>query len=94
MGDMFDDDDDDIITSIRRDYQREIPTLSQLRQQIRDEIIDPDIKMLRNFRHLSLDQLDSFNADTGLFEIPDPGGSRDVCAADGSCAKVISLQNW
>ena len=74
MGDMFDDDDDDIITSIRRDYQREIPTLSQLRQQIRDEIIDPDIKMLRNFRHLSLDQLDSFHADTGLFEIPDPGG--------------------
>ena len=76
MGDMLDDDDSDIIASIRREYQREIPTLSQLREQLSDEIADPEIKLWRNFRHLSLAQLDMFNADTGLLEIPDQGGDE------------------
>ena len=76
MGDMLDDDDSDIIASIRRKYQREIPTLSQLREQLSDEIADPEIKLWRNFRHLSLAQLDMFNADTGLFEIPDQEGEE------------------
>ena len=41
-----------------------------------NEIADPEIKLCRNFRHLSLAQLDTFNADTGLFEIPDQGGDE------------------
>ncbi len=71
MGDMFDDDNDNINTSIRHECQRGIPTLLQLKEQLSDEIADPEIKLLRNFRCLSLAQLDTFNADTGLFEIPD-----------------------
>ncbi len=70
MADMLDDDNYDIIASIRSEIQQEIPTLSQLKEQLGDEVIDPEIKMLRNFHHLSLEQLDTFNVDTGLFEIP------------------------
>ena len=43
-----------------------------------NEIADPEIKLWRNFRHLSLAQLDMFNADTGLLEIPDQGGDEPV----------------
>jgi hypothetical protein len=76
MGDMFDDDNDDIIASIRCEIQREIPTLSQLKEHLSDEIADPEIKILSNFRRLSLEQLDTFNVDTGLFEIPDQEGEE------------------
>ena len=76
MGDMFDDDNDDIIDSIRCEIQREIPTLSQLKEHLSDEIADPEIKILSNFRRLSLEQLDTFNVDTGLFEIPDQEGEE------------------
>ncbi len=70
MGDILDNDNYDIITSIRSKIQREIPTLSQLKEQLSDEIFDPEIKMFRNFCHLLLEQLDAFNVYTGLFEIP------------------------
>jgi len=70
MADMLDDNNYNIIASIRSEIQQEIPTLSQLKEQFSDEVIDPEIKMLRNFRHLSLEQLDAFNVDTGVFEIP------------------------
>ncbi len=58
---MFDDDNNDIIASIRCQIQQEIPTLSQLKEQLSNEIADPEIQMLRNFRHLSLEQLDTNN---------------------------------
>ncbi len=70
MGDMLDDDNYNIIASIRSKIQREVPTLSQLKEQLSDEIFDPEIKMFRNICHLSLEQLDAFNVYTGLFEIP------------------------
>ena len=71
MADMLlHDDNYDIIASIRSEIQREIPTLSRLKEELRDEVIDPEIKMFRNFRHLSVEQLDTFNFDTGMFEIP------------------------
>ncbi len=75
---MFDNDNDDIITSIRCKIQQEIPTFSQLKEQLSDEIADPEIKILCNFRHLSLEQFDTFNVNTGLFEIPDQEGEEPV----------------
>ena len=71
MADMLlHDDNYDIMASIRSEIQREIPTLSRLKEELRDEVIDPEIKMFRNFRHLSVEQLDTFNFDTGMFDIP------------------------
>ena len=67
---MFDE-ETNIIDSIRNEIKQEIPTLSQQKEQLRNELTDPEIALYRNFRHLSLSQLDTFNADTGLLEIPD-----------------------
>ncbi len=67
---MLDNDNYDIIVSIRSKIQQEIPTISWLKEQLGDEIIDPEIKMLCNFRHLFLEQLDTFNVDNRLFKIP------------------------
>jgi hypothetical protein len=43
-----------------------------------ERTVDPDIKILCNFCHLSLEQLDTFNIDTGLFKIPDQEGEEPV----------------
>jgi hypothetical protein len=55
-----------------------VPTLSQLREELEKELVDPEISLFRNIRHLSAAEWDSFDARSGMFEIPD---DIDKCPA-------------
>ena len=71
-------DESDIVASIQEELAREVPTLSQLREELEKELVDPEISHFRNIRHLSAAEWDSFDARSGMFEIPD---DTDKCPA-------------
>ena len=64
------DDEDDIVVSIREELARELPTLAQVKESLRKELDDPEISMFRNIRNITSAQWDTFNAHSGMFEIP------------------------
>ena len=64
------DDEDDIVLSIQEELAREIPTLAQFKESLRMELDDPEISMFRDIRHMTSAQWDTFNAHSGMFEVP------------------------
>ena len=64
------DNEDDIVLSIQEELAREIPTLAQFKESLRKELTDPEISTFRNIRHMTSAQWDTFNAHSGMFEIP------------------------
>jgi hypothetical protein len=68
----------DIVASIREELAIEVPTLSQLQEELKKELEDPEISLFRNIRHLLAAEWDSFDACSGMFEIPD---DTDGCPA-------------
>ncbi len=59
----------DIVASIQEELAREMPTLSQLQEELKKELKDPEISLLHNIQHLSVAELDSFDFHSGMFEI-------------------------
>ena len=64
------DDEDNIVVSIQEELARELPTLAQVKESLRKELEDPEISMFRNIRNVTSAQWDTFNAHSGMFEIP------------------------
>jgi hypothetical protein len=59
---------DDIRASIRAELSAEIPTLKRFREDLKRELRDPDLTLIRNLHSLPLDVLTSFNPDVGAFQ--------------------------
>ena len=71
------DDEDNILLSLQEELARDIPTVAQVLQSLREELDDPEISAFRNLRHMTAEQWDTFNPHTGMFEIPQDG-SDDI----------------
>jgi hypothetical protein len=75
-GNMFvPDGSNNIFTSIREEVAREVPTLRQMQDDLKKELEDPEISLLRNIRHLSVAELECLDVHSGVFEIP--GGTME-----------------
>ena len=61
---------DDIFSSIQEELAGDFPTLARMQEEIRKDLEDPEIAMLCNIRHLSLEEWESFNPSAGMFEVP------------------------
>ena len=75
-GNMFvPDGSNNIFTSIREELAREVPTLMQMQDDLKKELEDPEISLLRNIRHLSVAELECLDVHSGIFKIP--GGTME-----------------
>ena len=70
---------DDIRASIRAELSAELPTPKRFREELKRELRDPDLTLVRNIRSLPLDVIASFNPDVGAF---DPGHDIDCLDED------------
>ena len=68
---------DDIRASLRAELSAEIPTPKRFQEDLKRELRDPDLSLIRNLRSLPLDVIESFNPDIGSFEHGHDAGELD-----------------